>query len=309
MYTIIGIVAAFVLTGLLLKYCSRFLPSDQGRAYAVDGTLSVGKPRGSGLIFVLVFIACTLAVTAVSRSLTLEMVFYLVLIGEEMLTGFLDDASDKPWSPLIKGLLDLAVSILVAVVFLCNNPPTLVILGHIYTLPVLVYGICIVALVWVSINVTNCADGVDGLSGTLAVITLTTVYFIMQCRGRTEYSAMLWIFVGCMLGYLWFNATPSRVLMGDAGSRAMGALIAILLLKSASPLLYIPAAAVILIDGGIGLVKVALIHCHIRILKHTQTPLHDYVRKQRGWSNTQTVFRFAILQLMISAVLLGVMVA
>ena len=89
--------------------------------------------------------------------------------------------------------------------------------------------------------------------------------------------------------------------MGDAGSRAMGLFIGVMILKSDSPLLYIPAALVLILDGGLGLIKVALLRfCKIHILKNIRTPLHDHVRKVMGWSNTQTVFRFAIIQIVIS---------
>ena len=89
--------------------------------------------------------------------------------------------------------------------------------------------------------------------------------------------------------------------MGDAGSRAMGLFIAIAALKSGNPLLFIPAAFVLIMDGGLGLLKVFLLRfLKIRILKNVRTPLHDQARKVSGWSNTQTVFRFAIIQLVIS---------
>ena len=89
--------------------------------------------------------------------------------------------------------------------------------------------------------------------------------------------------------------------MGDAGSRAMGVFISIAILKSGSPLLYIPVAFVLIMDGGLGLLKVSLIRAFkIHILKNTLTPLHDHVRKKLGWSNTQTVFRFAIVQVVVS---------
>ena len=89
--------------------------------------------------------------------------------------------------------------------------------------------------------------------------------------------------------------------MGDAGSRAMGLFIALMILKTGSPFLYIPAAIVLILDGGLGLIKVALLRfLKIHILKNTRTPLHDHVRKVKGWSNTQTVFRFAIIQIIVS---------
>ena len=65
--------------------------------------------------------------------------------------------------------------------------------------------------------------------------------------------------------------------------------------------MYIPIALVLMLDGGLGLIKVALLRfLKIRILKNTRTPLHDHVRKVWGWSNTQTVFRFAIIQIILS---------
>ena len=90
--------------------------------------------------------------------------------------------------------------------------------------------------------------------------------------------------------------------MGDAGSRAMGIFIAIVALKSHSPFIYLLAAAMLIIDGGLGLVKVALLRfLKIHILKNTTTPIHDHVRKRLGWSNAQVVFRFAIVQVVFSA--------
>ena len=166
-----------------------------------------------------------------------------------------------------------------------------------------------VILVWVSVNVTNCSDGVDGLSGTLAIISLMTIYLVDRTlnTGR-NFSFLILLFAACILGYLWYNATPSRLLMGDAGSRAMGLFISIAVLKTGRPLLYIPVALVLILDGGLGLIKLSLLRVfRIRILKNVRTPLHDHVRKIWGWSNTQTVFRFAIIQILLAvAVIYGI---
>ena len=122
------------------------------------------------------------------------------------------------------------------------------------------------------------------------------------CRIKDTDSAfmhMILLFSVCVLAYLWFNASPSRLLMGDAGSRAIGFFIAICALKTGSPLLYIPAAIVIILDGGLGLVKVFLLRfLKIKILANTRTPLHDHARKNKNWSDTQVVFRFVIIQVM-----------
>lgn len=295
-----GILFAFFATCLFTAKLQKFLPKDMGREFAHDGSLSAGKPRGAGIIFILVFTAAALLFC----ELNVEIIIYLALVVVEMLTGYLDDASDKPWGEYKKGILDLIVAVIVAVTFIHFHTTTveLAILGITFTIPPVVFGILTVILVWVSINVTNCSDGVDGLSGTLTIVTLVTIYVIDSIKGvggSTPFLILL--FVVCLLGYLWYNATPSKLLMGDAGSRAMGVFIAIVVLQTESPFLYLLAAAVLIVDGGLGLVKVFLMRfLKIRILQHTRTPLHDHVRKVLGWSNTQTVFRFVIIQIVIS---------
>ena len=221
-----------------------------------------------------------------------------------MLTGYLDDCAKNPWGEYKKGLLDLLIAVMTAINYINFNGCGLAFssLGIAVELNPIVLGLLIVILVWTSINVTNCADGVDGLSGTLTIITLTTIYLLIDIQGGDKdftYSIML--FIVCILGYLWYNATPSRMLMGDAGSRAMGIFIAIAILKTDNPFMYIPAAFVLIMDGGLGLVKVALLRfLKIRIFANTRLPLHDHVRKVWDWSNTQTVFRFSIIQIIIS---------
>lgn len=296
-----GVVFAFGATVFATHELQGFLPKDAGREFAYDGKLSAGKPRGAGMIFVFCFVAAALLFAPVSAEITI----YLVLMVICMLTGFLDDASKKSWGEYKKGLLDLGVAVLVAMTFLKYNPNTieLALLHRQLTIPPALFAVLIVILVWVSVNVTNCADGVDGLSGTLAVISVMTIYVVDRLlRWGEDFSFLILLFAACILGYLWYNAAPSKLLMGDAGSRSMGLFISIAVLKTGSPTLYIPVALVLILDGGLGLLKVALLRfLKIRILKNTRTPLHDHVRKIWGWSNTQTVFRFAIIQVILAA--------
>ncbi|MCD8118233.1 MAG: phospho-N-acetylmuramoyl-pentapeptide-transferase [Lachnospiraceae bacterium] len=295
-----GILAAFLLTCLCTAKFAKYLPKDGGRDYAVQGKNSAGKPRGAGIIFVLVFAVTALIFADVSP----ELIIYIALVAVEMLTGYLDDASEKPWGELKKGLMDLAVAVVAAGTFLYFNTSAVsfAIFGITVDFPVPVYFVLAVLLVWMSINVTNCSDGVDGLSGTLSIISLITLYAVMEVTGsEDEFSFLILIFVVCILGYLWYNATPSRLMMGDAGSRAMGVFIALAAMKTGSPFIFLPAAIVLILDGGLGLVKVTIIRVlHVNIMKNVRLPLHDHVRKNLEWSNTQTVFRFAILQIIVS---------
>lgn len=303
-----GILFAFIATVYTTAKLCQYLPKDAGREFAHDGKLSAGKPRGAGIIFVLAFVASAILFVPMKP----ELMIYLILIVISMLTGFLDDASEKPWGELKKGILDLCVAVLVAMTFLHYNENTiqLALFHHaMLEIPKAVFAVLIVVLVWVSVNVTNCSDGVDGLSGTLTIITLMTIYILDRIlEAGQDFSFLILLFAVCILGYLWYNATPSRLLMGDAGSRAMGLFISIAILKTGRPILYIPVALVLLLDGGLGLVKISLIRiCKIHIMNHVRTPLHDHVRKVWGWSNTQTVYRFAIIQIVLAvAVVYGV---
>ena len=76
MVAAVGLLLAFALTCMLLTKLSSFLPKDAGRAFAHDGSLSAGKPRGAGIIFVLVFIAAAILFAPVS----VETMIYLMLI-------------------------------------------------------------------------------------------------------------------------------------------------------------------------------------------------------------------------------------
>ena len=294
----IGIIVAFLATIIITKFGAKFLPRDAGREFAVEGKKSAGKPRGAGLIFICVF--CITSILFLP--LSIENVIYLILVLAAMLTGYLDDRSEKDWGRLLKGILDLIIAVMAAITVINFQGTTIHILslGIEWQVPKILFGILTVALVWCSINVTNCADGVDGLSGTLTLVTLGTMYIVdllLQVRG-TFFNQIL-IFSVCILGYLWFNATPSKLMMGDAGSRAMGLFIALVMLKSTAPLLYIPVALVLILDGGLGLFKVSVIKVFRwkNFMNKIRTPLHDHVRKNWDWSNTQTVYRFTIIQI------------
>ena len=292
-----GIMAgiSFLLTFFALKFFMRFLPKDQGRQFAVNGALSEGKPRGAGLVFITTFVlSCAIFVP-----MNIERIINLVLIYAAMMTGYLDDEAKKPWGELKKGLLDAVISIGIAINFVYFNDTTISFFSTSFTLPNVVYVILGAILVWASINVTNCSDGVDGLCGSLSIATI----FLFNLLGST-YHAFNIIMIMTLLAYLWFNASPSKLLMGDAGSRAIGVFIAIIAMQSGRPLMFIPLAIVLIIDGGLGLVKLTI----RRVLKAKnfmegiRTPIHDHSRKNKGWSDTQVVMRFVILQLFIGIV-------
>ena len=290
---------SFALTAVLLAVFKPMLPQDNGRAYAVNGALSKGKARGAGIILVLVLVACSLLFVPV---ISAEYPVYYACLVAAMLTGFFDDASKAPWSEYLKGALDLVIALVLVFTFLRYNTPVmnLMLLEEYIELPYWLFAILAVILVWVSINVVNCTDGVDGLCASLSIVTFAGFVFIIRLctvEGQLWTFAQLPVsFIMILLGYLLFNSSPSTVLMGDAGSRAIGLFLALLALKT-DVLLFIPFAIVFILDGGLGLIKVSLLRfLKISILKKIRTPLHDHFRKNVGWSDTQTVFRFVVIQ-------------
>lgn len=289
-----GVLFAFVVTFVCLRFPFSFLPKDQGREFAINGALSKGKIRGVGLILTASFVLATLLFQPIDR----EYVVYCILLFSMMLSGYLDDAAKNPWSDYKKGAIDFILALLTMWNFVNYNSTTIQIANFTCKIPVAVFFILGVILIWVSINVTNCSDGVDGLCASLCCVTMTA-FAVLFPESLGKYSVTLLIFVSILLAYLCFNSKPSTMLMGDAGSRALGFYIAIIAMKSGHPFMFILLAAVLIVDGGIGLVKIFLLRfLKISILKNTRTPLHDHARKGNDWSDTQVVFRFTIIQIL-----------
>lgn len=295
---VVGVLFGFLLTFLCLRFPFSFLPKDQGRLYAVDGSKSKGKIRGVGLVLTVTFIISTLLFLPFDR----EYIVYCILLFAMMLSGYLDDASKNPWSDYKKGAIDLVLSILTMWNFLNYNGTAIQVLAHRIEIPVPVYFVLGVVLIWISINVTNCSDGVDGLCASLCCVAFASFSILFSVQ-LGSYGATCLVLVSILLAYLCFNSKPSSMLMGDAGSRALGFYLAVISMKSDHPFVFLLLAAVIIVDGGIGLVKIFLLRFFkISILKHTRTPLHDHARKGKGWSDTQVVFRFSIIQILCAMV-------
>ena len=314
----LGIIFSFVVTFIATGLLKNKLPRDVGRDFAVDGKKSAGKGRGAGVIFVPAFIISVL----IFFPLNAELAIYLLILLLTMLSGFLDDAAKTPWGEYKKGIIDFVIALGCAITYVHYNGSklTIMLIDKSFTLPEWLYVILAVILIWAAINVVNCSDGVDGLSASLVITTLIAflVFFktffpdtMAVLSTAFIYKGLILAFIFCLLAYLWYNANPSILMMGDAGSRAMGMFLAILALKSGCPLLFIPLALVIILDGGLGLIKIICIR-FLKIkgfMKNIRTPLHDHVRKNKepAYSPTQVVFRFVILHAVICMIYIGLL--
>lgn len=314
-----GTALAALATWVALPRLWHLLPRDGGRVHAVDAEQSVGKPVGGGLIFMTIFVlVCVLVLPFNLRQLQ---ILGLALLA--MAVGFVDDKIRGGLSELQLGAADFVIALLGALAISRLAPVTLwlPLLKTPLTLSPWVFVPLGTALIWLAINATNCTDGVDGLSGsliTLAFVFLGVILYtvvghvdisqyllVPHYADGADWGIMAFVLVGCLSGYLWYNANPSAVLMGDAGSRPMGFLLGVLVLAAGNPFLIVVVAFMVLVDGATGLLKVALLRFFkIGIFRNVRYPLHDHVRKELGWSNTQVLLRFVLLQTVVTPMLL-----
>ncbi len=278
MKMVIGCVAAFAITLILLKFLPGekiILGHDRGRKYAQGSEVNIGKPTGVGFYFVLVFLLVSSIFCFLISPVTSDKGFFesgnvvtglgfgLLAVLAEMVTGWLDDRSKNAWNEYIKGALDFVVSLIAGfiVVHFFGTRVYLAITGTYFDIHPVLFYILAVLLFVVSINATNATDGIDGLSGSLSVIAVITT-FIMGFLAKSLFddNALLLVvfFVPALIAYLIFNFNPSKMLMGDAGSRSLGFFIAFFLIYCRIPLLYFIVGLPFLCDGGISIVKITV---------------------------------------------------
>lgn len=332
-YTVLIGLALFTGYFAVYKIIPKFydkLPHDRGREFTLkdNAEAAKGKPTGSGIVFISIFVI--ICILFVPMSWTRALI--IVLTWLTMLTGYLDDRSITSWGEYLKGALDLALSVAASFILYYGLKHLsadgtvkfwIPFVSHEIVINPVVYIILSTVLLWASINTTNCTDGVDGLSSTLVLIALITLgiifYFILGHVDIAEYllvphfaaganwAIMIFAMAGVVMGYLWLNAFPSKCLMGDAGSRALGFFIGVCVMASGNPFLFFATSTMIFVNGGMGLLKVFLLRFFkIKIFENIRFPLHDHMRKNRGWSPTQVLIKFMILQILITVGVLGI---
>jgi|GEM_PF-23973 len=381
--TCLGILLAALVVWLFLPKLWRFLPRDRGKAFVKNSALSVGKPTGAGylillLVFPILLLVLPLAGPGVDATHTFSTFFaqtrqllarpasWHQLINSQwgvvgclfaaMLSGYFDDKAKKPWSRLRKGLLDAAIALVTAFV-LCRGQATelwLPFWKDTITITCWAYLIVAAPLLWLTMNATNCSDGVDGLAGSLTLISLFALAMLLYgVVGHETVARYLlvphnpdgarWAILtatigGGVAGYLWYNAEPSKVLMGDAGSRFLGLLVGVAVLMCGNPFLVLVAAPIVLINGGTGLLKILLLKIlpklgiettnpftktealtdqtsnarrpcwFVRQLHRTRFPLHDHCRHNLGWTNAQVLMRFVLIQALAMPILFIILI-
>jgi len=155
-------------------------------------------------------------------------------------------------------------------------------------------------------NAMNLTDGLDGLAGSIVAVAFTAYGVIAFLQGQVWLVAFVFTVVGAVLAFLWYNAYPAELFMGDTGSLALGATLAVVALMTGQWLL-LPVVAFVFVaealsvilqvgyfklTGGKRLFKMSPLHHHFELL---------------GWSENQVTQRFWLVGIL--SAMLGIALA
>jgi phospho-N-acetylmuramoyl-pentapeptide-transferase len=155
-------------------------------------------------------------------------------------------------------------------------------------------------------NAVNLTDGLDTLAGGTAAVAFVAFGIIAFLQGQVQVVTFCFIMVGALFGFLWYNAHPAQVFMGDTGSLALGASLATAAFMTGQWLL-LPIVGIVFFAETFSVMLQVLYFKKTggkRLFK--MTPLHHHFELV-GWSETQITLRFWLVSMM--AGLLGVALA
>src|SRR5262245_47888275 len=177
-------------------------------------------------------------------------------------------------------------------------------------------------------NAVNLTDGIDGLAAGLSAIVFATLAVFAYVIGRIDTSQYLGVFylvnageltvfcaamVGALIGFLWFNAYPAQVFMGDTGSLALGGGIGAvaILLKSEFLLVFLGfvfMAETFSVLGQRYVFKYRRVRYGLEYAQKNRlllrAPLHHHL-ELKGWHESQVVVRFWIIQIVFCVIALS----
>jgi len=163
-------------------------------------------------------------------------------------------------------------------------------------------------------NTVNLTDGLDGLATGLAAIAATTFALLAYVTGRSDTSRYLGLFylpgageltifavalAGAALGFLWFNAHPAEVFMGDTGSLALGGAIGVVAILLKAEFLLVIVGGVFVLEGVSVILQTSYFKYTARRFGQGRrvfrmAPIHHHFEKL-GWAESKVVVRFWIL--------------
>ncbi len=341
--TVTALLLAFVVGPPVIR---RLRAHKVGQVIRAEGPASHQTKRGTptmgGLIILLATIVPTLLWAPVTNRFVVVAMLSILWMG---CIGFLDDylkiVQGKSRGLVAKWKLAGQVSFGALLgLFLAYYPvvPTDTIPATATTLPFfkylvvnfapLVYVIFVTVVITGSSNAVNLTDGLDGLATGLAGISAAAFAGFAYLFGRTDVTTYLNLFylpgagelaifcaalMGATIGFLWFNAHPAQVFMGDTGSLAIGGALGTVAILLKAEFLLLLIGGVFAAEAISVLIQTGTYKWHKRTRGKEyadghrvfrMAPLHHHFEKL-GWAETTVVTRFYILGLLCALVALS----
>ncbi|MCL4297488.1 MAG: phospho-N-acetylmuramoyl-pentapeptide-transferase [Anaerolineae bacterium] len=155
-------------------------------------------------------------------------------------------------------------------------------------------------------NAVNLTDGLDGLAGSIAAVTFAAYGVIAFLQGQIWLVAFVFTVVGALLAFLWYNAHPAELFMGDTGSLAIGATLAVVALMTGQWLLLPVVAFVFMAEAASVILQVAYFKLTGGKRLFRMSPLHHHF-ELLGWSETHVTQRFWLIGIL--SAMLGIALA
>jgi phospho-N-acetylmuramoyl-pentapeptide-transferase len=160
-------------------------------------------------------------------------------------------------------------------------------------------------------NAVNLTDGLDGLAGSIAALCFVCYGVIAYLQDQGWLLAFCFTMAGAILAFLWYNAYPADLFMGDVGSEALGATLAVVALMTGQWLL-LPIISAVFVAETLSVI-LQVVYFKFTRIRYGQgrrifkmTPLHHHF-ELLGWSEMQVVQRFWLIAIL--AAMLGVALA
>ena len=324
-----AVVTALVISFLFGPSVIRWLKCRQGKGQPIreDGPVShiVGKqgtPTMGGFLILLALSVSTVLWADLENPYVWAVVFVTAGFG---LVGFADDylkvtkRNSRGVPGKLKLLLELAIALLAGLFVVEVAPPPLATMLAVPFFKNLLidfgwFFVPVVALVMVGAsNAVNLTDGLDGLAIGPVIIASAAFALIAYLVGNAVFSNYLQIhsipgagelavfcgaLVGAGLGFLWFNAPPAMVFMGDTGSLALGGGLGAVAVITKHEL-------VLAVIGGLFVLETVSVIVQVASFKLTgkrvfrMAPLHHHF-EQQGWAEPTIVIRFWIISVVLA---------
>ena len=143
-------------------------------------------------------------------------------------------------------------------------------------------------------NAVNLTDGLDGLAGGTVGIAAAAYAAIALRVGQPEMAVVAAAVAGSCFAFVWYNAHPAAVIMGDVGSNALGAVLAAMAIITKTEITLAVVGLVFVLEGASVLLQVGYFKSTGGKRLFRMTPIHHHF-ELAGWTETQTVTRFWLL--------------